>query len=99
MKSTSHNLRFAGGLPVLILTLLALLPGARPAAAQSAVYLPQNGLVVVQAESLPLTGQWVIESSEAGYTGSGYLRYDGPNSLNTPGNGTLALSFRVDEPG
>ncbi|MDZ4702219.1 MAG: PA14 domain-containing protein [Rhodothermales bacterium] len=94
--SASH---FASRLPALFLALVALVAGPRYTLAQGAVYLPQNGLVVVQAESLPLTGQWVIESSEAGHTGSGYLRYDGPNSLNTPGNGTLALSFRVDDPG
>ncbi len=97
--TTSPVAMFAGGLPAVFFSLVALFFGPHSTLAQSAVYLPQNGLVVVEAESLPLTGDWVIESSEAGHTGSGYLRYDGPNSLNTPGNGTLALNFRVDEPG
>ncbi|MEZ4698970.1 MAG: PA14 domain-containing protein [Rhodothermales bacterium] len=81
--------------------ILALLLGLTPllAHAQSDTYIAQNGLVVVEAESLPLAGDWVIESSEANYTGDGYIRWNGPNSLTTPGNGTIALVFSVDTAG
>ena len=62
-------------------------------------YIEQNGLIVIQMESATNTGQWVLESSESGYTGAGYLRWDGPNHLNQPGNGLLEFRLLISEPG
>ena len=79
--------------------LLSLLVPVQDVIAQNEPFLEDNGLVVIQAESVPLAGDWVFESSDAGYTGSGYLRWDGPNHYGNPGVGTLAYKVFINEPG
>ena len=49
--------------------------------AQDNPFVAQNDLVVVQAESIDLTGDWVIEAGDAGFTGSGYIRWNGADFL------------------
>ena len=62
-------------------------------------FLEENGLVVVEAESIDLVEDWVYESSDAGFTGSGYIRWDGPDFFGTPGNGIIAIPFKVNTAG
>ena len=62
-------------------------------------FIAQNNLVVVQAESIELTGDWVIESSDAGFTGSGYIRWDGADFFGTPGNGIIEIPFKIETSG
>ena len=59
------------------------------------VYQEQNGLIVVQIESAPPTGQWKAESSVPGYTGTSYYRWNGPNLFNTPGQGILTYQINA----
>ena len=99
MISSSPAPLCPGVCPASLFALLALCLTPGFVVAQGGPYLAQNGLVVVQAESLPLAGDWVIETTEAGYTGAGYLRWNGPNELTTPGNGSMAITFQIDEPG
>ena len=67
--------------------------------AQGGAFLENNGLVVVEGESIDISGDWVVESSDAGFTGSGYIRWDGPDFFGTPGNGTIAIPFKVNTAG
>lgn len=67
---------------------------------QTGPFLEENGLVVVEAESIDLTGtDWVSESSDAGYTGNGYIRWNGADYFGTPGNGIIAIPFKVNTAG
>lgn len=63
--------------------------------AQDNPYIAQDNLVVVQAESIDLTGDWVSESGDAGFTGSGYIRWNGADFFGTPGNGIIEIPFTV----
>jgi hypothetical protein len=62
-------------------------------------FLEQDGLVVVETESLNPASDWVVESSDAGYRGSGYIRWNGPDYFNSPGNGLIAIPFKVNAAG
>lgn len=62
-------------------------------------FLAEEGLVVVEFESLGATGAWASETALAGYTGSSYLRWAGANFFATPGTDTFVCDFFVEESG
>ncbi len=65
----------------------------------SADFEEQNGLVIIEAESIDTPGGWSKNSGAAGYTGSGYLEWEGGDSFNTPGNGTTTTKIKINDPG
>jgi|GEM_PF-381724 len=69
------------------------------AQAQNDAFVEENGLVVIETESLEPIGDWVLDSSEAGFTGSGYLRWSGQDYFNDPGRGTLEYKVVISDPG
>ena len=108
MASTSiacSSRSFAGSLPQKLTALTTLfifvfiLTSPYTAYAQQEAFIEANGLVVIQAESVEPAGDWVEESSDSGFTGTGYLRWNGPNLYGTPGVGTLAYTVYISEPG
>lgn len=52
--------------------------------AQEMVYLFEDDVITVEAEDLVHGSDWVFESTQQGYTGRGYLRYNGPERLGDP---------------
>lgn len=60
------------------------------------VFVPQDGLLVMEAESVPIVEPWKFENVVPGYNGTGYLRFDG-NSVSS-GNplGALSYKFEID---
>ncbi|MFT5292088.1 MAG: hypothetical protein ACI82F_004173 [Planctomycetota bacterium] len=63
------------------------------------VFQEQNGLVVMQVESVAVVPSWVLETNVSGYTGSGYYRWSGPDMYNTPGSGFTRYKFNITTPG
>ena len=63
------------------------------------VFQESGGLLVVEIESASPSGNWASETSIAGYTGSSYTRWNGPNLFSTPGTDTFGVSFDVHQPG
>lgn len=59
----------------------------------------ENGLVVIEAESLNTVSGWVNKTSESGFTGSGYIDWQGADSFNTPGNGMITAKIKINTPG
>ncbi|MDP5172660.1 MAG: Ig-like domain-containing protein, partial [Bacteroidia bacterium] len=59
----------------------------------------QNGIVVIEAESVPAVGDWTLKSAIPGYTGSGYYVWDGPDYFNNPGNGILEYKVNITTTG
>lgn len=81
-----------------IITALCFLPVS--GFSQTPVYQMQNGIVVIEFESVTDLDGWVRESSLSGFTGEGYLRWAGANSFGSPpGIGELVYSFSVPEAG
>ncbi len=100
MRATS---RISPTPPVSLLlaaTLLAL--GAiLTQASANPVFIEQNGLVVIERESLPAIGQWSEETSIPGFTGRSYYIWRGDNFFNpaNAGRDTMRYSFRINTPG
>ncbi|MEM9380194.1 MAG: DUF5060 domain-containing protein [Planctomycetota bacterium] len=76
---------------------LAALSGA--ALAQDGPFLPEDGLVVIEFESGDASGDWTETSQHSGHTGTGYLRWDGPNHFHVPGHDIFGFDFQIDDPG
>ena len=83
-------------LPVLASLALLLPLSAAPLVAQQ--FCEEDGLVVMEVESVPPAGDWVEESSLADASGT-YYRWAGANQFNTPGFGVLSYTIQVTTPG
>jgi len=70
MKSTFQQLKLGVGLTA---TLVCQSLVCQTALADSDVFLESNGLVVIEAESMPVVGQWELRSEVADFKGTGYL--------------------------
>ena len=57
-----------------------------------------EGIFVIEAESVPLQGRWVAETSIAGHSGSSYLRWNGGNLFNSPGQGVMTYGLWCEQP-
>lgn len=59
------------------------------------------GLLIFEAESSPAQGDWGLENSIGGFSGTGYLRWNGTDAFNvsTAGRGTTTYNFRVSRAG
>ncbi len=78
--------------------LLLLFAHAQPTNGQ-ADYEEINNIVVIEAENLDSIDNWTIETSAAGYSGTGYLEWDQGQFLGNPGNGTMAVRIKINDPG
>jgi len=87
-----------GTLRSLLATCVALLPVATQANAQ-ATYIEENGLAVIQFESLPIVDNWVDSSTTPGWTGAGYIVWTGANFFPAPGPGVFELRVEIQNPG
>ncbi|WP_405415753.1 putative Ig domain-containing protein [Maribacter sp. Asnod1-A12] len=66
--------------------------------AGTGAYQENNGLVVIEMENLTYGTNWTEETTETGFTGSGYL-YNSVDSFTTPGNGTITTEVEITTPG
>jgi hypothetical protein len=64
-----------------------------------AILEESRGLVVFEAESVPPKGDWKLETSMAGFTGTGYVTWVGPDLFGAPGKDAVAWTFRVGRAG
>ncbi|MGJ8639693.1 MAG: hypothetical protein ACSHYA_09895 [Opitutaceae bacterium] len=65
------------------------------------VFQEVDGRLVIEAEAVPLTESWVIESEESGYSGAGYLRWmpEPLDSISHKHQGVLLYKLRITNPG
>ncbi|MEM9410688.1 MAG: dockerin type I domain-containing protein, partial [Planctomycetota bacterium] len=64
------------------------------------VFQEQNGLIVVELESMPPVDGWELQTSIPGFTGDGYFRWEGPNLFGQPGaQGVIQYKINVTNPG
>jgi hypothetical protein len=64
-----------------------------------ATFEEKNGIVVIQAESVSLTGAWRKQTSFSGFTGSSYLNWTGQEYFRDPGNGLIQYKVKINSPG
>ncbi|MGC6423411.1 MAG: hypothetical protein ACON4O_00320 [Lentimonas sp.] len=65
------------------------------------IFQEVDGQIVIEAESVPLTDSWVVESKESGFTGLGYIRWmpEPIDSLSHKHQGVLLYKLRISSPG
>jgi hypothetical protein len=65
------------------------------------VRVSQDNIAIIEIETTAATGDWVLETTNAGYSGLGYYRWNGPNLFNESqaGQGILGYTIEVLEPG
>ncbi|MEM9984598.1 MAG: hypothetical protein AAF804_05830 [Bacteroidota bacterium] len=63
------------------------------------LYQESGGLVIIELESAVSYGLWELESSRPGFTGEGYLHYNGTNYYNQPGNSLLKFEIAIEKAG
>jgi hypothetical protein len=61
----------------------------------------QDGIVVMEVESAPIAGSWVLETLQTGYSGTGYYIWRGPSRYaeSAAGDGILRYDFTVPTAG
>lgn len=64
-------------------------------------FLEESGIVMMEAESSGAQGDWKRESSISGYSGNGYLRWNGSDAfaVSSAGRGTTTYRFRIQKAG
>lgn len=76
--------------------------GAEAAALQSPpVYQESGGIVIIEVESNTPTDSWAAETAHAGYTGTSYFAWRGPDMAPSAwgASGLLSYQFNVTTPG
>lgn len=99
-KATDLNLNWGVDGSVVQRTLATYKPQATLPTTSEQAFLEVGGLVVVELDDLgDGAGDWQKSIAFAGYTGTGYLEWTGPNLFNTPGVGTFGFSFVIETAG
>lgn len=58
-----------------------------------------DGMIVIEAESLPIVEDWQIQTTEPGYYGDGYIVWAGASHNGDPTHGVMQVTIHVAEPG
>jgi hypothetical protein len=65
-------------------------------------FAEEDGLVVMEAESVPMDGDWTVKQSVSDYTGTGYIEAGNSGTLQYPitffNTGTYSFQWRVSSP-
>lgn len=62
-------------------------------------YQVESGVMVIEAEDLPLSGDWQTATVASGYTGNGYIVWTGASQNNNPGEAVISIDVFVPNPG
>ncbi|WP_419194071.1 hypothetical protein [Novipirellula herctigrandis] len=75
-------------------------PDVVPPATES-IFEEVDGKLVIEAESVPLTDNWMLESTESNFSGSGYIRWmpSWVNKISHQHEGVLIYKLRIKNPG
>jgi hypothetical protein len=75
-------------------------PDVVPPPAKS-IFKEVGGKLVIEAESVPLTADWVIEKTESDFSGEGYIRWmpSWINEISHQHQGALMYKLRIETPG
>lgn len=75
-------------------------PDVTPPAAES-IFKEVDGKLVIEAESVPLTDDWILDTTESDFSGSGYIRWMPKwiNEISHQHQGALMYKLRITTPG
>ena len=63
------------------------------------VFNEEDGLVVVEFEDADFPEDWALKSDVDGFSGEGYMVWEGSQSLGNPGRGTTNFQIKIENPG
>lgn len=65
------------------------------------IFAEVGGKIVIEAESVPLTDEWILDRTEPGFSGEGYIRWmpSWIGQISHQHRGVLAYKLRVSTPG
>lgn len=89
----------AGGLDAGVLDAGGGDAGGSDAGAPACDYRTENGILVIEAETLSITGDWAVGSTDAGYSGSGYIEWTGAAHNNDTTFGRFEARLWIQTPG
>lgn len=60
-----------------------------------------DGKIVIEAESVPLTDDWILDTTKPGFSGAGYIRWmpSWINKISHQHEGVLTYKLRINNPG
>lgn len=62
-------------------------------------FIEVDGLVVIEGEEMAYSEGWEFHSEAEGYTGSGYISWEGGNQYSAPNGGLITAGIQIKEPG
>lgn len=89
-----------GGSPTTPSAPAGVSPAVVPPATES-IFKEVDGRIVIEAESVPLTEEWILDTTESGYSGSGYIRWmpSWIGEISHQHRGVLVYRLRITNPG
>ncbi len=63
------------------------------------VFQEENGIVLIEAESISLTDGWALQNDVQNYTGEGYITWRDSTIIETNDQGLLSYKFNITKPG
>lgn len=65
------------------------------------IFQEVDGKIVIEAEAVPLTDDWILDKTESGYSGEGYIRWmpSRINKISHQHEGVLMYKLRIANPG
>ncbi|MCW5515552.1 DUF5060 domain-containing protein [Muriicola sp. Z0-33] len=74
-------------------------PEPEPSTDCDADYVANNNIVIIEAEHLNVSPGWTHKSDIAGYSGNGYIEWEGEDYFTNPGNGLITATIDIKEAG
>ncbi len=66
---------------------------------KSTIFQESDGIVVFEAENVPLSKGWTLENKHQGYSGKGYITWTDSTMVEKNNQGLLAYKFKITKPG
>lgn len=63
------------------------------------IFNENDGLVSVEFEEAAFSGSWKLKSDGNGYSGDGYMVWEGSQYFHHPGTGTVTFKVKIENPG
>lgn len=73
--------------------------GTTTGVASDCDYETVDGMIVIEAENLPISEDWQIQTAEPGYSADGYIVWTGGSNNGDPTHGVMEVTIHVAEPG
>lgn len=70
-----------------------------PTGTVGCVFEENAGVVIIEAENTTISGDWLIKTDQPGYTGSGFIFWNGSNHFHDPGHGLLEYTIKIQDTG